>query len=196
MLRFLASPGVVYSLSAIGFASAVVFPAAFAFNYEPYDQTGGWIGLLSGLSLCAACLLLLATHAIGLARAALTLIYKFDRREGVIHLDFMETPFFFPASKSSAVLMGVLSYLLQIYLFAIGYRLIYAWDHGAFTEPLINVVPTFYFSIATIATVGYGDIAPKSDLSRAVASLEILTGVAYSVFFFSVAAGFLREPRG
>jgi voltage-gated potassium channel len=49
-----------------------------------------------------------------------------------------------------------------------------------------------YFSIVTIATVGYGDIQPASVWARLRASAEILIGVAYTVFFFSVIAGFLR----
>ena len=52
-----------------------------------------------------------------------------------------------------------------------------------------------YFSVVTIATVGYGDIVPVSAWARFMASAEILIGVAYGVFFFAVIAGFLREDR-
>jgi hypothetical protein len=52
-----------------------------------------------------------------------------------------------------------------------------------------------YFSIVTIATVGYGEILANGRLARTLVSFEILVGVAYQVFFFSVIAGLIRrEP--
>ena len=36
---------------------------------------------------------------------------------------------------------------------------------------------SFYFSVATLTTVGYGDIHPTSDESRIVAAIFILVGV-------------------
>jgi Ion channel len=41
--------------------------------------------------------------------------------------------------------------------------------------------------------VGYGDIAPKTPIARILVSFEVLAGVGYSVFFFSIIAGFIRE---
>lgn len=50
-----------------------------------------------------------------------------------------------------------------------------------------------YFSVVTIATVGYGDITPKSGPSRLLVSLEIVIGVAFTIVLFSIAATFVRE---
>lgn len=36
---------------------------------------------------------------------------------------------------------------------------------------------SFYFSVATLSTVGYGDIHPTSDYSRVIAAIFILVGV-------------------
>ena len=43
-------------------------------------------------------------------------------------------------------------------------------------ERVIDPIPYLYFSVATIATVGYGDIFPKSDLARLLTILHIATG--------------------
>ena len=38
-------------------------------------------------------------------------------------------------------------------------------------------IESFYFTIVTITTVGYGDIAPSNDTTRIVTALFILVGV-------------------
>ena len=46
-------------------------------------------------------------------------------------------------------------------------------------EPSANLIPdeSIYFSIGTISTVGYGDIAPYNSLARVQASLEVSCGI-------------------
>jgi hypothetical protein len=39
-------------------------------------------------------------------------------------------------------------------------------------------IQSFYFSVVTLTTVGYGDLHPTTDTSRLIASLYILLGVA------------------
>jgi voltage-gated potassium channel len=50
-----------------------------------------------------------------------------------------------------------------------------------------------YFSIVTMATVGYGDIVPKTIVAKVLVLTEILLGVGYSIFFFSIISSFMRE---
>jgi hypothetical protein len=88
-----------------------------------------------------------------------------------------------------------LSYAMSAYLFSVIFKAIDNLDRGAFNSPIDALSTAGYFSIVTIATVGYGDIVPVSGWARFAACAEILTGVAYGVFFFSVIAGFLREDR-
>lgn len=40
---------------------------------------------------------------------------------------------------------------------------------------------SFYFTVATLTTVGYGDLSPSTDLSRFLTSLFILFGVAIAI---------------
>ncbi|MDO8511365.1 MAG: potassium channel family protein [Nanoarchaeota archaeon] len=47
-------------------------------------------------------------------------------------------------------------------------------------------VQAFYFSVATITTVGYGDLHPTTDLSRIVVSLYIISGVSISLVSLTV----------
>jgi voltage-gated potassium channel len=44
----------------------------------------------------------------------------------------------------------------------------------------------YYFSVVTLATVGYGDITPHTDAGKIFTTLYILTGVGIVTTFFSV----------
>ena len=85
------------------------------------------------------------------------------------------------------------SYGMTIYIFSVIFLLVSNYDGHAFAPAIESLGTAAYFSVVTIATVGYGDIQPVSGWARFMASAEILIGVAYTVFFFSVIAGFLRE---
>jgi len=49
-----------------------------------------------------------------------------------------------------------------------------------------NFIDSIYFSIVTFATVGFGDIIPKSNLAKIVVSCEILTSILVLIFLASV----------
>jgi voltage-gated potassium channel Kch len=110
-------------------------------------------------------------------------------------LNFRFLSFFAVWNPSKSQILGYVatSYAITIYLFAVMFLLANKYDAQAFTPTIDGLGTAAYFSIVTIATVGYGDIQPVSSLARLLASAEILFGVTYTVFFFSVIAGFLRE---
>jgi voltage-gated potassium channel len=61
----------------------------------------------------------------------------------------------------------------------------------------ISFVDSLYYSIATITTLGFGDIAPTSMLVRAITAVEVLSGVLMLLFGFSEimrSAGDDRRP--
>lgn len=114
------------------------------------------------------------------------------------HNSFVEIrlgPFLARYNPSKIQTLGYVafSYALTIYLFAIIFRTISNFDENAFKPAIDTLGAAIYFSIVTMATVGYGDILPISGFARFMVSVEILTGVAYGVFFLSVIATFLRE---
>lgn len=55
--------------------------------------------------------------------------------------------------------------------------------HGSATR--VSFVDSLYYSVATITTLGFGDITPKSHLVRAVSSIEVVSGVLMLLFGFS-----------
>ena len=59
----------------------------------------------------------------------------------------------------------------------------------------ISLGTALYFSIVTITTTGFGDIAPLTGLARIATCAEIATGLAYQVFIFSLAASLLSVGK-
>jgi hypothetical protein len=99
-----------------------------------------------------------------------------------------------PLTPAQTVGIALISYLLTIYAFALIYQSLGAGEPTPFNTKL-DLGSSLYFSIVTIATVGYGDILATRSFARAMVSLEILIGIAYHVFFFSIIAGLIRrEP--
>ena len=66
--------------------------------------------------------------------------------------------------------------------------------HGTVRD--ITYAESLYFSIVTMATVGYGDITPVTDIARLVAAVEVVMGVLLLLFGFSEIMSYMRERRG
>ena len=80
------------------------------------------------------------------------------------------------------------SALLVVSLFLVGtafYALAEGW----------SVVDAFYFSTMTLATVGFGDLAPTSDGAKLYTVAYVLCGVGILVAFFSELARTTLELR-
>jgi voltage-gated potassium channel len=75
-----------------------------------------------------------------------------------------------------AVRALVASILLFLVIFSLTYLAIAHSRSSAFTEPL-DKVSALYFSVTTLATVGYGDIAPVTHTARVVATVQMLLDI-------------------
>jgi hypothetical protein len=80
---------------------------------------------------------------------------------------------------------AVVIYLSAAMIFATAYRLIWELIPGAFSHlPTEANIPyefgtMLYFSITTLATVGYGDIVPIHPFARSLANFEAIAGQFY-----------------
>ncbi|MEU6811123.1 potassium channel family protein [Streptomyces sp. NPDC046831] len=88
-------------------------------------------------------------------------------------------------------------------LFASAYYLLELESPGSFTEPLTRT-DALYFALSTFTTVGYGDVAARTEPARVVTMLQmtgglLLVGVAARVLAAAVERGLRlqeREPPG
>ncbi|EIV94331.1 potassium channel family protein [Frankia sp. QA3] len=77
----------------------------------------------------------------------------------------------YPAVRAIEAL--ALSIPLFLILFASTYFLMSRTGAGTFTEPM-NRTDALYFTVTVFATVGFGDIAPKSESVRIVTMVQML----------------------
>jgi hypothetical protein len=100
---------------------------------------------------------------------------------------------------NTATVLGVLCiYLLFALLFASLHQLLAAFtsDYVAGVEGRPTPSDLLYFSVITMATVGFGDITPASEAARAVVVTEALVGQLYIVSVVAfVVGGWRPRPR-
>jgi F0F1-type ATP synthase assembly protein I len=94
----------------------------------------------------------------------------------------------------STVLGALCTYLLFALFFADVHQFFAAFSHDYLNGTSDPPSPSdlLYFSVITLATVGFGDITPASEVARAVTVVEALIGQLYLV---SVVAGVVAGWR-
>jgi voltage-gated potassium channel len=86
----------------------------------------------------------------------------------------------------------VISLFLFIVIFATTYLTLSHNDQHSFTEHL-NRTAALYFTIVTLGTVGYGDIAPSTQPARLVVSLQILLDLVFLAALLRVVVAAARR---
>jgi voltage-gated potassium channel len=65
-------------------------------------------------------------------------------------------------------------------------------DHSEFP----NVWLALWWAVQTVTTVGYGDVTPKNDIGRTLATIVMLTGIGFlTVVTASITAVFVESAR-
>ena len=80
---------------------------------------------------------------------------------------------------------AVTALLLLIFVGTVSYHWLETW----------NWTQSFYFTVSTLATVGYGDLHPTTDASRMFTAFFILTGVSIAVAALSIVGSSYIEDR-
>ena len=102
-----------------------------------------------------------------------------------------------PVISGQTVLGAICAYLLLGMACAFAFHGMWALDNDAFKGDL-GSSPQFgllYFSYVTLATLGYGDIVPVSQLPRALAMVEALVGQIFLVTLVAALVGNLGRVR-
>lgn len=64
--------------------------------------------------------------------------------------------------------------------YATSYHQLSIYDPASFNEPL-SVLDSLYFSLVTLTTVGYGDIAPRTELARVIVITQLIATMIFAV---------------
>jgi inward rectifier potassium channel len=85
-------------------------------------------------------------------------------------------------------------------LIFIGLNAVYAFLYWLGDQPIANVssalpLSLFYFSIETLATVGYGDMHPQTNYGHLIATVEIFTGMSFLAVMTGLIFARFSRPR-
>jgi inward rectifier potassium channel len=77
---------------------------------------------------------------------------------------------------------------------------VFAFFYWLGDRPIANVsddlpLSLFYFSIETLATVGYGDMHPQTDYGHLVATVEIFTGMSFLAVMTGLVFARFSQPK-
>jgi len=120
-----------------------------------------------------------------------------DRRRG---LDEIGRAHFWSDLHHRALTIGWPGFFAAAVAIFLTFNLIFAALYGLGTAPIANVSPAgylglFYFSIETLATVGYGDMHPQTNWGHAVATVEIFTGMSLMAVMTGLVFTRFSQPR-
>jgi hypothetical protein len=99
-------------------------------------------------------------------------------------------------SKRFSVVLLLLSVALSVHWFAIIYGVISVLEASSFNAGSLSFSSSLYFSFLAMTNSLNGDILPASDTARLLTVIQMISGMFYAVFFFSILASFIREGRG
>ncbi|MHC4437156.1 MAG: potassium channel family protein [Planctomycetota bacterium] len=148
----------------------------------------------------------LVVISIGMLAFALNLFARYGIKEvadkGTLILLFLYALFLFLAiaillTKISSKKMitadtikgGISIYFLLGLFWAILYMIMLTFDSDALTNINNKIVDCYYYSFATLTTLGYGDIAPAALYAKMLAILEAVVGPVYLAIFVAQLVG-------
>jgi inward rectifier potassium channel len=95
---------------------------------------------------------------------------------------------YWPIFFGSAALIFVVLNAAFAFLYSLG-------DNPVANVPKHGFRDLFYFSIETLATVGYGDMHPQTDYGHLVATVEIFTGMCFLAVLTGLVFARFSRPR-
>ena len=102
-----------------------------------------------------------------------------------------------------SIFATIAAYLLVAVLFAQIYVCMITWNPASFSLPVevanrpVHLLQSdmTYFSLVTLATVGYGDILPATSTARTLAMIEAVTGQFYVAVVVAIFVGMYSSQR-
>lgn len=89
-----------------------------------------------------------------------------------------------------------LSFILAIFLIIIAACIMYFAEHRVTDSKFTSIPATIWWAVVSLTTTGYGDMVPLTNIGKVMASIIMLTGVAFFALPAGIiTAGFIDEFR-
>jgi voltage-gated potassium channel len=132
-------------------------------------------------------------HALVASMAVIALFVAFAARDIVVLLIDVAAVFESVAARGHRLVMPMLAFITYYALVILVFTCLYRVAEMALGEPQFRVhgepralsfAEALYFSVVTMATVGYGDVVPEGMPVRALAAVQVIAGVLLLLFGF------------
>ncbi|MEI6535816.1 MAG: potassium channel family protein [Verrucomicrobiaceae bacterium] len=107
-----------------------------------------------------------------------------------------------PSVDAEVLCAAISTYLMLGLFWTLAYSLVgqispaaFSFSSGPEASHTMNGFNAFYFSFATLSTVGYGDIAPVSKVARMLAVMEAIFGMFYVTMLIARLVA-MYSPKG
>jgi len=110
--------------------------------------------------------------------AVYELLSMLEQKDGILQI--LRTP------RHKVNIRGIVeSGIILVLAFAASYYAMSVINPTSFSRQL-SILDSIYFSVITIATVGYGDIAPVAGYAKILTIVEVLLGLLYILFIVGI----------
>ena len=86
--------------------------------------------------------------------------------------------------RKHAIIIGII-FVLIIFIGANAYHNIEGWSY----------IDSTYFVVVTMTTIGYGDLAPVTDVGKIFTMFYCFFGIAMAFYFVSIIGSFIFERK-
>ena len=183
-----------------------VSPLEWIWRLVPRTRTHGWVDLWVLFNSTASVAAWILAAGVGARQAVRALLLYGSVRvfeiivyqAKVVLFDAYRqprsTPDYAVRSYRRIVVLALHNYFEVVFWFAAAYA---ALSELFGDKALLVARPAgaLYFSIVTMATVGYGDVAPSSDGGRILVTLQVAIGLLMTIVILARVVAFLPTPR-
>jgi len=129
-----------------------------------------------------------------LAVAAQRVIEMVTYQLNVLLVDQFHNPNYALGGYRRILILSIMNYIEMITWFGTFY---YCWSTGFKDTGSVLSSPTgsLYFSLVTISTLGYGEVTPINNGTRALVILQILVGIFLLLLIISRVLSYLPKPH-
>ena len=177
------------------------------FAFSPFRWFNCWGGLLTdnvGRYLCVRLLLLLSIVAVefhlpgGFLGGFLLMIFHAIAVVTIVDVMVSNISIAFISHFPANPLRTAIFTLLSFFSLAVAFAVLYGTSPSAFhnASAKLDAVSAVYFSLITLATVGYGDFSPQNTIFRIVVVCEVLIGLFFVTVILAIISSWaMKRPE-